>query len=196
MIKAKLMRQFTESARWLGIGAALMGVLLVAGGCSGARESFGLTRDAPDEFAVSTRAPLDIPPDYGLRPPAPDDARPQERAIRDAAKEIVVGKTKPPLTIAGLTAGESALLVRAGAAGQDSGIRSKVDKESKQLAEDDKSFVQRLMFWQKPPLPGQILDSDKEAKRIRDNLALGQHATKGPVPIIERRKKSWLEGIF
>lgn len=196
MMKVKSMQQFTESARRFGIYAVLTGVVLAAAGCGGARETFGLNKEAPDEFAVATRAPLDIPPDYGLRPPAPDKARPQERAVRDAAKEIVVGQTKKPQTIAGLTAGESALLVRAGAVGEDSGIRSKVDKESKQLAEDDKSFMQRLMFWQKPPMPGQILDSEKEAKRIRDNLALGQHATKGPVPIIERRKKGWLEGIF
>lgn len=49
--------------------------------CSGddLSRSFGLTRDTPDEFTVTTRAPLSMPPDYALRPPRPGAARPQEQ---------------------------------------------------------------------------------------------------------------------
>ena len=41
--------------------------------CSGDEltRTFGLTRDAPDEFQVTTRAPLSMPPDFTLRPPRP-----------------------------------------------------------------------------------------------------------------------------
>ena len=40
----------------------------------------------PDEFAVVTRAPLSMPPDYGLRPPRPGAARPNETSPRDDAR--------------------------------------------------------------------------------------------------------------
>ncbi len=47
---------------------AVSGVLLLAG-CSGVQEQFSLTSTPPDEFKVTTRAPLAIPPDFNLRPP-------------------------------------------------------------------------------------------------------------------------------
>ena len=34
------------------------------------------SRDRPDEFAVSRQAPLVVPPDFSLTPPAPGTARP------------------------------------------------------------------------------------------------------------------------
>ena len=58
----------------MNIGGRVMVCLLavlVAGGCEGARKAIGLDKAAPDEFSVYTRAPLSMPPEYGLRPPAP-----------------------------------------------------------------------------------------------------------------------------
>ena len=40
-------------------------------GCGSLREMAGLQKKSPDEFAVSTKAPLVIPPDFNLRPPMP-----------------------------------------------------------------------------------------------------------------------------
>lgn len=38
-------------------------------GCSQeSKEKWGVTHKAPDEFRVSTRAPLTVPPEYNLRP--------------------------------------------------------------------------------------------------------------------------------
>ena len=34
--------------------------------CEGAREAIGIGKQSPDEFAVVTRAPLSMPPDFGL----------------------------------------------------------------------------------------------------------------------------------
>ena len=42
--------------------------LLAACGADTAR-TFGFTRDAPDEFTVTTRAPLSMPPSLGNLPP-------------------------------------------------------------------------------------------------------------------------------
>ena len=49
----------------------LFAATVVLGGCGGFRDAVGLNKRAPDEFAVVSKAPLVIPPDYGLRPPRP-----------------------------------------------------------------------------------------------------------------------------
>src|ERR1700742_2437245 len=74
------------------VGAALLGgTLILLGGCSGDKlaRTFGLTRDAPDEYTVTTRAPLSMPPDYNLRPPRPGAPRPQEQSERQQAQETL-----------------------------------------------------------------------------------------------------------
>ena len=68
-------------------------LLIVLTGCSGAKEQLGLTRTLPDEFAVVKRAPLALPPDYNLRPPAPGAPRPQEEATDAQARQVVTGET-------------------------------------------------------------------------------------------------------
>ena len=36
--------------------------------CSGVKKKLGLENSAPDEFLVTSRAPLPLPPEYDLRP--------------------------------------------------------------------------------------------------------------------------------
>src|SRR5476649_523970 len=49
-----------------------MGLCVVAlTGCQAMRDAAGLQKKSPDEFAVTTKAPLVIPPDFNLRPPMP-----------------------------------------------------------------------------------------------------------------------------
>jgi uncharacterized lipoprotein len=67
---------------------AVSGVLLLAG-CSGVQEQFSLTSTPPDEFKVTTRAPLAVPPDFSLRPPAPGQPRPQEGTATQQAKQVI-----------------------------------------------------------------------------------------------------------
>lgn len=66
---------------------SLAGALLLAG-CSDFKKSVGLEPTMPDEFAVESRAPLTIPPDFDLRPPTPGAARPQEKSADQQAKEV------------------------------------------------------------------------------------------------------------
>ena len=68
---------------------ALAAALL--GGCEGTREMLGMGKTAPDEFAVYSRAPLSMPPNYGLRPPAPGKARPQSEDTRVMARDAMLG---------------------------------------------------------------------------------------------------------
>tara|TARA_B100001123_G_scaffold206423_2_gene233935 strand:- start:611 stop:1303 length:693 start_codon:yes stop_codon:yes gene_type:complete len=71
------------------LGAYRFVVLLAAtgviAGCSGVQKQLGLSRTAPDEFNVVSRAPLSLPPDINLRPPQPGTTRPQEGTMTDAA---------------------------------------------------------------------------------------------------------------
>ncbi len=67
-------------------------VLLAAlSGCENTRRAMGMGKQAPDEFAVLTRAPLELPPDYGLRPPVPGAERPQEATTREQARLFLLG---------------------------------------------------------------------------------------------------------
>jgi hypothetical protein len=71
----------------LGV-VSLAGVLLLAG-CSDFKKSIGLEPGMPDEFAVESRAPLTIPPEFDLRPPTPGAPRPQEKSADQQAKDVM-----------------------------------------------------------------------------------------------------------
>ena len=96
--------------------AALVACLALLAGCGAdTARTFGLTRDPPDEFQVSSRAPLTVPPDFNLRPPQPGQPRPQEGPARDRAAAMLAGRqgvvagTAGPAA-AGSSPGEAALL--------------------------------------------------------------------------------------
>ena len=76
--------------------ACASGFLLLAG-CADFRQIVGLDQGGPDEFAVETRAPLTIPPDFNLRPPQPGARRPQEVTATERAEQVInaAGPGKP-----------------------------------------------------------------------------------------------------
>lgn len=76
------------------------------------------TRERPDEFAVQRQAPLVIPPDFNLVPPAEGNPRPAEGSAADQALEALFGG---PAQRSGV---ETSALDRAGAAAP--GIRSQI----------------------------------------------------------------------
>lgn len=180
--------------------AALVGL----GGCETAKSVVGMQKQAPDEFEVVTRAPLSIPPDYGLRPPAPGAERPQDVAPRDEARRILLRNSGNQVQTQAdeavrsgrFSRGEAALLARAGAVDADPSIRQKVNQESTALADESDTITQKLLFWQDPPAPGQVVNAEQESRRIREARAMGDPVNKGDVPVIERKEKGWLEGIF
>ena len=180
----------------------LIATALVTSGCQQTREAFGFEKSAPDEFSVVTRAPLSLPPDYGLRPPKLGAQRPQEKQVTDRAKDTLLstGRLLPvqgkKLTQGKMSAGERALLKEANAGNANSGIRGTVDRETAQLIVSERSLVDRLVFWQTPEPPGKVVDATKESKRLRENAALGESPTKGKTLVIERKRKGLLEGIF
>jgi hypothetical protein len=62
---------------------------LLISGCTDLKKAIGLERTSPDEFAVESRAPLTMPPDFNLRPPQPGAARPQEKSSDQQARQAI-----------------------------------------------------------------------------------------------------------
>jgi hypothetical protein len=91
----------------------LLASALALGGCSIFRGS-----SAPDEFAVARNAPLVIPPDYALTPPAPGAALLTPQEAQAQAIEALFGGPAPR------SAAETSLLERAGRDRAPVGIRS------------------------------------------------------------------------
>ncbi len=180
----------------------ILSAILVCGcigltGCGADEMSrdFGMTRDAPDEFTVTTRAPLSMPPDYQLRPPRPGASRPQELSSQQGAEEALA----PQIALEGTggrdSAGQDALLRQAGRpAPRD--VRAQVDAAGK-LDHPSESFADRLMFWRAPYQNGTLVDARGESQRLRQNAALGQAPQAGDTPIIvQKRSGGFLDALF
>jgi len=183
--------------------------------CSGqdARETLGLTREAPDEFVVVSRPPLTVPPDFELRPPTPGVARPAE-STTSAARALVLKGEAPPASLEELgaaptvasavdpvlsgnaaTPGESSLLNKIGITRVDPEIRQKLgaDPEKAAAKREAKTFYDRLLqeSGEEP-----VVDSRKEAERIRINTDTGKPVNEGVVPETSPEKKSVIDRVF
>jgi hypothetical protein len=164
------------------------------GGCTSTSQALGLTKVTPDEFRVVTKAPLVVPPDYALRPPAPGEPRPQELQPESAARTALAGQA----VAAQRTDGERLLVARAGAEKADPLIRYVVDDEFGDLAHKDKSFADRVMFWRKDAPTGQaVASSDGSAPPVVVDAAAEEARlraiTGGKTVIISREKSSWVK---
>ena len=175
----------------------LLSCLLGLAACSGDEltRTFGLTRDAPDEFQVTTRAPLSMPPDFSLRAPRPGAVRPQELTQREQAEGVLAPDTLLNTQPRGTgSAGQQALVSAAGPSAP-ANIRAEVDRDAA-LDTPSRSFTDRLMFWQSAPPPGTPVDPVREAARLRQNAALGQNPESGDTPIIQRKRRGIFSGLF
>ena len=176
---------------------AAAGAILLLAGCSGGdlTRTFGLTRDAPDEFTVTTRAPLSMPPDFTLRPPQPGVARPQEETTTQEAETAVAGPAALASQASGADSpGQDALIAAAGPP-PPPGIRATVDAEAIKAA-TDLPLSEELMFWKEPPPPGTPLDAQKEAQRLQQNAALGKGVDSGATPTISTKPHGLFDWLF
>jgi hypothetical protein len=71
------------------LAVACLSVPLLLTGCTGFRQMVGIDQAGPDEFAVESRAPLTIPPEFDLRPPKPGAPRPQEATAAERAQKVM-----------------------------------------------------------------------------------------------------------
>lgn len=165
----------------------LLGTAVALGACSDTKEKLGLTKKAPDEFAVVKRAPLSMPPDYSLRPPAPGAPRPQEQSPQEAARQTVFGLQEAQPQEQQITGKDAAFLQRAGAAQADPSIRHKVDAETSVLAEKERPVVKRILGMDGPEdAPAHVVNAREEAERLQKNKEQGQPVTQGETPSVEQ----------
>jgi hypothetical protein len=114
-------------------------------GCESTRQALGMTKVVPDEFRVVTKAPLVVPPDYSLRPPAPGQPRPQELQPESQARVALMGQREAEQR----SDGEKLLVAKAGADKADPLIRYVIDDEFGAVAHKERSFADRVIFWHK-----------------------------------------------
>ncbi|HYE49948.1 MAG TPA: DUF3035 domain-containing protein [Azospirillaceae bacterium] len=158
------MGEISKVIRAAGKCGLLLAGLAALSGCDSVGRALGIERAAPDEFRVVSRAPLEVPPDFNLRPPQPGSPRPQELAqdtrstasVFGAAGTGVAGGQAVPGAAAGRqSTGEVALVQQAGADQADSDIRAIVDRESPGVVVGDRGLLDRLMFWKDDLPPAQ-----------------------------------------
>ncbi len=99
---------------------ALLGAGLDLSACTDVREAVGTIKTPPDEFEVSTRAPLVVPPDVSLRPPRPDAGSGREAdASSPASMSAQVNRDLASALGTGYSDGEKFLLTRSNALAVD-----------------------------------------------------------------------------
>ena len=161
--------------------------LLILSGCTagGVRESLGLNKDSPDEFAVVKRAPLEMPDTLALPPPTPGAPRPQEQTPIKEAKEAVFGHEDEKAS--GLSPAEAQLLTKTQADDANPNIRNVVDSETAQLVDRNKPGAQKILGLAtgENPASASVVDAKKEAERLKKNMEEGKPVTDGKTPIIE-----------
>ena len=173
---------------------------LLVSGCTTKRSNvFGEEKDAPDEFAVYSRAPLSLPPDFGLRPPKPGLTRPQTIVTRNQAKEALFSSrsassldkstgysTKPE---ASQTPGITALLNNTGATQANPNIRALVNSETAGLSSGaNEGIAESILFWRKndTSLKGAVINPATEQRRMRRTTSEGDIIEEDTAPTIQR----------
>ncbi|MCH7832458.1 MAG: DUF3035 domain-containing protein [Proteobacteria bacterium] len=172
---------------------SLFAAMALLSGCESARKAFSSEKTAPDEFAVYSRPPLSLPPDYRLRPPAPGTVRPQIDSAKYRAERAILGITVRKDAVAKPLRGSTglmALLRDTGALSADPDIRAIINEETSILSSQDQAFVDKLIFWVDDKEPGStVVDARKEQKRIQENQALGKPLNEGETPEIKRKAR-------
>ena len=194
--------KISRSAGWSAKAGMLAVFSMTLAGCGGdsLQDTLGYGKSAPDEFAIVTKAPLVIPPDYSLRPPQPGAPRPQEMEIQPSlgAQRALIGENALAEGGDGNSQGEQVLLEQTGATEADPRIRQVVNAETRSLVARDRTFVDSVIFWKEPgPAPDEkLVNPAEESQRIQQNEAEGKPVTEGETPTVEQKKEGLLEGIF
>jgi hypothetical protein len=128
----------------ISLTALSCATLLFATSCSNVKEQLGLSRRAPDEFAVITRAPLQVPANLNevtaLPLPQRGGTRPQETDPQIAAKQAI-GIPVNENDVA--SNAEQSLISKIGTA--DPNIRNVVNKEATEAPTNKRPVIKRLL---------------------------------------------------
>ena len=170
--------------------AAGTGLVLAVSGCTRTSKALGLTKSAPNEFNILTKAPLVVPPEYNLRPPKVGESSSENNYTQKAAREALIGN----IDTAEPTKGELVLLSKSGAQKANNEIRLVIDGENG-IERKTKGFTDQVLFWRdgKAVTPeGQPLDVEGEERRLK---AINKATGGQPVKIAKRPSRSKLPGL-
>ena len=136
-------------------------------GCDSLRNAAGLVKKSPDEFAVTTKAPLVIPPDFNLRPPTPGAPPSNARDPSTNAELALFANADPQAVANGMTGnytpGEKMLLANAKAQNSDPSIRARLNADQRAVVQNaDRSFTDRLLSSSATPDTGKPVNADAE----------------------------------
>jgi hypothetical protein len=152
----------------VALGLSLCVVTL--SGCDSVRRVAGLNKKSPDEFAVTTKAPLVIPPDFNLRPPMPG-APPTNALNPSSAAEAALFTNVDPQTAANAmrgnnTPGEKLLMANAKVQRADPGIRARLNADQRAAVQNaDRSFTDRVLNASVTPDTGKAINADAEVTK-------------------------------
>jgi hypothetical protein len=162
------------------------------GGCGGFSRAVGMSKVSPNEFEVVTKAPLVIPPDFSLRPPAPGaEAEPQSEAEM-IAQRAIMGEAQA--FTPGMSTGERAIVAAAGGTHADPLIRQIIDQEYANLIRRGDDFADRMIFWGKAK--GAVdrgLDAAAEAQRLEQTKGKPADQVEGQDPATIQKNSG---GVF
>lgn len=185
----------SNRVRKLAQVAGFAGLALSLTACETMRNVVGGDKAPPDEFAVVSKAPLIIPPDYHLKPPKPG-APPLNQVSPTESAQAALYNDDPKAVASAITGsyseGEKMLLAQSGAAAATNAIRQQITADNRGLESADESFTDRLLF--SSGNPGDApLDADNEKARIDAS----KNAPAPPQSQDQKKDSSgWLDGIF
>jgi hypothetical protein len=138
-------------------------------GCDSLRDAAGLTKRSPDEFAVTTKAPLVIPPDFNLRPPRPGAPPVNQSDPSTEAQQALFNNSDPQTVAAGMqgnfSQAEKLLMANAGVQNNDPNVRTELKSDMRAIQGADESFTDRVLGAKPSPYTGQPVNADAEVER-------------------------------
>ena len=163
--------------RLLKTGLAVALCMTALAGCDSLRQAAGLTKKSPDEFAVTTKAPLVIPPDFNLRPPNPGAPPTNQLDPSSNAQTALFNAASDPQTVAAgmrgnYTPGEKMLLANAKAESADPAVRSRLAADQRAAMQNaNASFTDKILGAAPTPDTGKPINADVEISKGKKNSA-------------------------
>ncbi|MBT5413511.1 MAG: DUF3035 domain-containing protein [Rhodospirillaceae bacterium] len=192
-----------DHAKTIRLGAALAAVLIL-GACQSVTDiQEAIAGGDPEDEALygGVKGPtLALPPEYNLRPPASgSDSRVAAQAARKRVFSLPTSQpvTRPDGTVVASvpgrpSAGEQALLERAGIASVNPTIREDIDAESVSLERSQEQFTDKLRKWNKDAPAG-----DEEAEVVgAEGTIVEEEAVEEVPPVVIRKKEGLLQSVF
>ena len=183
------------------IAGSVIVAFLVMGGCQVGRDLASVVdvfegQDQREDLGPAKGPRLSMPPDFDLRPPRPGAAGSYTSTASERAQQQLFGTDQPAGATASPSAdqdqrspGEIAFLRQAGAIAKQSDIRQAVQQETQRLAEAERAFVDKLLFWRAESPASARPEDGEEGTGLREFL-------KVEPTVLIRKREGLLEALF